>query len=590
MRGVKIFSFVLAMLFVWLHIFSIATPALAGPIGISPSEIHLTITPDQQVDEVFVFQRPSPLLTDIVDITIRGEGSEKMIMEAGERGILPAGEQYVSFPFSVPANSLTSGTTYEWTVGFIKQEAEEMSSGNLIKLGVTGKIVIQVVDELPPEMFPIDLSIKDASAVALSLSDLDIVFNEQTHLFSGVSWSIQNNSEDYIKHIPFVYTISKGGEILSRTNGSVPNTLAPNELFTQTNGGGITKSGRYNFSVTVGDQTLQVSKILFFWQIHELSFSATYFFVGQILLLLLLILLFRLTHRVAFVVPALCLLIFLSVVLFYMAIQPMNLVVDEDALSNQVGFLLVGIPDQGNAFIRLSDGKQQKFDGQWRFSATERSQIYAFPVALAEKYGYLVSVQGSTPFDLSVLPGQVQSVEENSTGTFAMFSGTNDEEEKTFFCVTEIKLVNGPDCFPLEEVVKEEIVDITFSEQVPQVIFLRTKDATFEYDLWLRQLSEAQVDHAKFDHSQIAMESFYQTKPLTSLFGITIFQNKLYFVPRGLEAYPLSETVVIFQETDDTKKRLYLGDLGTGEYKVLSDIPLDGSVYEFQKGSFIISP
>jgi hypothetical protein len=178
---------------------------LAYSIGISPSKIIITVEKDTVVESQFTFSRSDGAEADLYEVSLRGKGAR--FIDIGQRKAvsLQKGEMSVPYHFFINTTGAPLGN-YEAVIDFIKSLGEEVK-GLKAQAGISGKVSITVVEELPSE--PLDFKLDPFARGNVSLRNFRLSA-ETFHLGDTLSLDadVQNNSQEAIKNIFYSLTLA----------------------------------------------------------------------------------------------------------------------------------------------------------------------------------------------------------------------------------------------------------------------------------------------------------------------------------------------------------------------------------------------
>lgn len=125
-----------------------------------------------------------------------------------------------------------------------------------------------------------------------------------------------------------------------------------------------------------------------------------------------------------------------------------------------------------HSFLRLSDGKEEKLQGNWNYKFFFQDEIAIFgskPENPNDQMLFILNTKGGTMLNPSILPGPVFSVSQNPKGTYLLLSGvipaTATSTQTYYTCVTERK-GHLDSCLEIrKDILKNEKIDSTSSFQ-----------------------------------------------------------------------------------------------------------------------------
>ena len=273
------------------------------------------------------------------------------------------------------------------------------------------------------------------------------------------------------------------------------------------------------------------------------------------------------------------------------------------------GYFFYSAKDATQSLIRLSDGSSQPLSGTWNFFETAPDQLFVFPSDEATKSEYknkfyLIEHAGMTPLDAMALPNKIDSVIENHSQTYALFTGKRPDSNKLFVCLSELNIASGPACVFLDTLVGSPIVSVNFSDE--HTVSLSTEKESFVYDAWLKTLATESAQRAPTkgapttESELIAAQTVLSLPKIKTFLGFTIENGKFVFWGFGTEVRKLSAVNYLVAKTVEKsggagsgsagKTELFLVNSSAWTKVLLVTLNEMDQLWWLKNGTFITSP
>jgi hypothetical protein len=581
-------------------------PSHATTFGVSPPVFVSEAVRGSKVEGEFHILRGNPKIDEYLTVSKQDDPLDAVILRSGNRLFLPLGEERVTYFFSVDTSRLGSVDEYEASIRLTSEEGQIQQDGNTILLGITPKIKLSLIDTASVQD-PIQYGLGDSQN---EITIRDLVVDDEEAKYPQFSFVIDNNSDKTIAEIPY-QTKTTSASVSASASSGFGDLILPNESgIVVIQGSEITKPGKYQFEVWVGDQYLQAE---FYHDIRgyiriQFEKASLYIALGLGIIFVLVGIWFFVNPGKRARIDSLSrwsiIIIFASaiVMLTFMCRQILHSYIDQFTEVSATGILL----DKGRMFlvtdgetgsdflVNTHIGESQVFEGKWRYFSTGRERVFAFPDGGKERQEYedrffLLDELGITAFDVSILPGAVDAVEENTRGKYAVFSGEREDGGGRYYCLAEIGSSSSNQCEFLEDVVKGEILSVELSESENNIVVINTTGKSFAYDFW-RKTTSTSEDEGSGKILLREIPSVFKNTPVRSFFGIVILEGSIYF-DRGAVAY-YEFTPGKYYQMVETKKGqdVYIIDLESHKKMFLYSIEPSQSVYWLENGGFITSP
>ncbi len=148
---------------------------------------------------------------------IRSDIEKELVFEDGEK--------YSVYEFDIETGHLDLGE-HSGLITFLDQNPVNTGTGSSVIFGVSLKFSVSVVDELPPELRPLDVSEGGHAGTLLSIAPAQTMLDEAGDV-TGFTMMFTNTSEDYLTNIPYQYELLFDGRVFRTGSGMVATLVEP---------------------------------------------------------------------------------------------------------------------------------------------------------------------------------------------------------------------------------------------------------------------------------------------------------------------------------------------------------------------------
>ncbi len=123
----------------------------AGAVGISPPVLTIESLPNTTLEKTFTIARGNPGANESMTVSVsEGDLKSAIVLKQGTHLALPLGVSSVSYPFTINTKGLEVGKTYQGIVNFVMDANGTQKGTTKILMGVSGRVIVKVVDKLSP--------------------------------------------------------------------------------------------------------------------------------------------------------------------------------------------------------------------------------------------------------------------------------------------------------------------------------------------------------------------------------------------------------------------------------------------------------
>lgn len=258
-------------------------------------------------------------------------------------------------------------------------------------------------------------------------------------------------------------------------------------------------------------------------------------------------------------------------------------------------FFMLASDASDDVFLNSTSGTLQKMEGDWRYIATANDRIFVVPATVEQRELYedrLFRFNETIiqPYGSGDLPGLVTGVRENAQGIYAVFTGSREEDDTSFWCLANVWDKEAISCTMLDLLVREPITFVSFSPTQKNIAVIYTANGSYEYDVWrekIQTLNFLPVDAIEplSESPQPLIEEGVLTR-----FGFVWLDGERFFTPGKRTYFPLAPSIWLESVQTTSGLTIFIVDTHTFKRGYLTDLAQDERLYWLQNGSFITSP
>ena len=192
--------------------------------------------------------------------------------------------------------------------------------------------------------------------------------------------------------------------------------------------------------------------------------------------------------------------------------------------------------------------------------------------------------------DRTKLPGEITSVKEDSSEMYALFAGVRDDDKSDFYCLTELFIVNGPDCVFLDKIVAQKIQTINFSHEKQHQLILSTTDGFFFYDAWTKKLNESPVVEKIAEENLTENFDVLGNKASRPKIGFIRLDGSWYVTELDSFFYKIKENIYLQKIIALDKLNVFIVNTATGQRTMIVSLSSTDQFFLLKEGSFVTSP
>jgi hypothetical protein len=530
--------------------FLLPNAAYASYFGVSPSVIEQEVVRGEKAEIEINILRANPKQDEWITVKKKDGNSKAFSFVDGTRVRLPLGEGNVVFKFTIDSNVLDTEDKFETAIDFTSTTSTSFGSGNKVLIGAQVKIILHLLDS----------SDIDQSTEYTDKEYGDSVFIEGLSLDQDkrqIILAIRNDSEALLKSIPFEVDITQKTGQKSSLVSVFQGPISPKQVQdTFVDVGSLDMATISAVKATIGEHNF------------EKSFRARWIssFGNQIKQ------------------------IFRSKI-----ISKLVSVDTTQKISIEDPIFIVTNQNKTSTIINSAISEEQEIIGQWDFFLPQKNLLYAIPKDDTAKQEYSNnifrfdwnSIQG---YDASELDWNITSITTNTYGKYALFSGTRNSDNTTFWCVNEVEIFPKLDCIFIDKILNEKIISVSPMDNGTQLFLVNTTNSAYVFDVWTKKFSKTQdVELNLSEYTEI--KPLFDTKPFSGKFGFVRLEKSWFFVQFGSLFYPLEDGIYIQRRVlSDDREKISLVDARNGSIADLAEFNSDDTLYWPQKFGRITSP
>jgi|GEM_PF-6970597 len=542
------------LLLVILGIFLTFQTSLAGSFGASPPEIFGEVVRGDIFEATIVLSRSNPSKDEYMNVSKDSDPFDVIILPE-TKVLLPVGEQQVRYHFTMNTAKLDETTLFENLVTFVQQAPEETGQETKILQGVSIKIQLKILSEPTLQMQAIAYEqMPDPRQIQLTS-----VFENESKLALG----LRNDSDIIVKNIPFSIHIQRKGKGLESMQGNVEGYLESYSTKTE--------------QIDLKNQNLQAGDLITV-KIGENGNGLDY------------------TIKRHFSFSKLMNGVLLKMNSWYQKLKFIHAFVDVESEKFSLDrgfFFLIKKENADDRIIHTFQTQTQTLSGNWDYYPLSDNHVYAIsqkPAETSAHQVFLLSDLNVYPLNASKLPGKIDLIQEDSSSMYALFSGVNNEDKSPFYCLTELFIMNGPDCLYLEQILDHNMRDVHFLDEKPNQIAYRTDEGYFSYDIWTKKrlLLDGAYSHAQ--NQSTALTELFTEKKIKTKTGFIKLENQWFFTEPSSSFFKLMENVYIQKTQKQGENRLWIVNARNKQRRYLGIVSDSDHFFWLKTDGFVTNP
>lgn len=567
----------------------------SSQLSISPSEASIDIRAEDRMNGAFRVQRQDASTTDRYTVSMTVDAALTEVTIEAEDMVFTQGETEVIYPYAVVCARACAGTgTVVITLTPVLSDADDQA-GLVAQLAIAHKVRVRVITEQ-------DVPTVEAASVT-GLDDLLVVEKVvQNHHFIAPDSTVEaiirikNNGTEHIAHLPYAVTVYRDDQLISSSTGVASEVMMAGATSSIRWSTEVSERATYRYVVTIAGEEAEF--VVYVSHVQSILFWAILLLVSAAVLWIIrpwvrsLAWKRRMTdtprRRLYVVLGSIVGIGLLAVYFFFFA--PRIREDDALALASPEQFLLVH--DLGKyTLVRITDGKTDFLNGDWRLFVAKDSTVYAAPEATSpnteQRYFYRILSTGAQRFAADIFPGQITMIAENTPGTYAIASG------ERFVCIFSLVAPDGPDCQRMESIGDDEYaVQAEWMDDAGQYAAVRVRSAsgierTMRYDAWNASGNEL-ITHIFSTPAPAEALSFVDADVVMPSAGVML-NNQFFFAPWNTNTARVNADVfagILRSAHEDTLILLN----AEGRYRSVLPVSPDARIYILRKGTVITKP
>lgn len=250
---------------------------------------------------------------------------------------------------------------------------------------------------------------------------------------------------------------------------------------------------------------------------------------------------------------------------------------------------------EADYFVNPIADTSEMIGGAWNFFVTSQGRFWMVSAdqdTSSDLHNTLYRFQDSS---LRAYPNPdntflITEVKENSPGTYALFTGT-DEQGAPTWCVSEVFNTSTIACDFLEDRVSEEVIQVSFTQE-DHLLIIQTATQTYQYDVWRQTLSTDQ-DVREIVSASFPASNIFAQEATRSVLGFVRLDEELFWVGFNKAYYPISERIWMEKSPMDDAHRTPVFALVHTEgarRSVLTSLQFDAPLFWLRKSGVLNSP